>query len=48
MSARGGNVTVTIGAAFAGSFKSVLREADRELKNFGKPALPNVGGLVRR
>ncbi len=38
MSSGSANVTVTIGAAFAGSFKSVFREADRELAQFGKRA----------
>lgn len=45
MSSRGANVTVTIGAAFAGSFKSVLREADRELKNFGKRGSRTMKGF---
>ncbi|MCJ2085045.1 hypothetical protein MKK88_03420 [Methylobacterium sp. E-005] len=44
---RGANVTVTIGAAFAGSFKSVLREADRELKQFGKRASKSMRSADR-
>lgn len=45
MSNRGANVTVTIGAAFAGSFKSVLREADRELRSFGKRGSRTMKGF---
>lgn len=47
--AGGANVTVTIGAAFVGSFKSVLGEADRDLRNFGKRTAKSMrsSGLPR-
>ncbi|AMB46899.1 hypothetical protein [Methylobacterium sp. AMS5] len=43
----GANVTVTIGAAFAGSFRSVLGAADRELKSFGRHATRSMKAFGR-